>query len=65
MNIFRVIVSYFATAYQELTKVVWPTRREVIRHTLVIALGVILTVIFLGLLDYSLTALLKLAIVTQ
>lgn len=64
MNIFRVTGHYFATAYQELTKVVWPTRGEVIRHTLVIATSVLATALLLGLLDFGLTALLKLAIVT-
>lgn len=64
MNVFRATGSYFRTAYQELTKVVWPTRTEVVRHTLIIAAAVMMTITLLGLLDYGLTALLKLVIVT-
>ena len=64
MKFFTAIGSYFRTAYLELTKVVWPTRGEVTRHTLVIAVSVIIAIAFLGLLDYGLTALLQLVIVT-
>ena len=64
MNVLSAVSGYFRTAYQELTKVVWPTRSEVVRHTLVIAGSVIIAIAFLGLLDYGLTALLKLVIVT-
>ncbi len=46
---------YIMSAYKELRKVVWPTREEVIRHTvLVIALSLAFA-IFLGGVDYLLT----------
>lgn len=46
------ITSYLRGAYDELKKVVWPTRRETIQHTAIViglALGLAL---FLGALDY-------------
>jgi preprotein translocase subunit SecE len=49
------INDYVMSAYKELRKVVWPTREEVIRHTvLVIALSLAFA-IFLGGVDYLLT----------
>jgi preprotein translocase subunit SecE len=49
------LVNYIKSSQQELKKVVWPTRKEVIRDTiLVIAFSVIIA-FFLGAVDYILT----------
>lgn len=64
MKALRTAASYLATAYAELLKVVWPSRRDVFRHTFIIAVSVTLAIAVLGLLDYGLTALLKVIIVT-
>ncbi len=65
MNVFRFIGSYFGTAYQELRKVVWPSRAEVIRHTFIIVVSVSVTVVSLGLVDYGLTTLLRRIIISE
>ncbi|MAF13369.1 MAG: preprotein translocase subunit SecE [Parcubacteria group bacterium] len=55
MNILSHLFNYIKASQQELKKVVWPTKKEVIHHTvlvIVISLGV---AAFLGLADYFLT----------
>lgn len=59
------IRNYFVTAVAELSKVIWPSRRDVINHTLIIAVSVLVTVILLGFIDYGLTLLLKNVILNQ
>ena len=52
MGILRGLTTYFREARDELRKVVWPTRRETVNHTLIV-IGVSVAVgVFLGLLDY-------------
>ncbi len=49
------ITSYFKEAFEEMQKVVWPSRRETIQHTLLvigISVGVAL---FIGIVDFLLT----------
>lgn len=49
------IITYIKESRKELKKVAWPTRKETIRHTLIV-IGVSLGVaVFLGLIDYLLT----------
>ena len=58
MNIFNRLLNYLKASQLELKKVVWPSQKEVINHTLLvigISLGVAL---FLGITDYILTLLL-------
>lgn len=48
------ITSYFREAFEEMQKVVWPSRRETIQHTLLvigISVGVAL---FIGIIDFLL-----------
>ncbi len=46
------VVNYVKEAKEELGKVVWPTRKELIRHTLIV-IGVSLVVAaFLGVFDF-------------
>lgn len=54
MNIVQKTVNYVKSSHQELKKVVWPTKNQVIQHTLMvigISLGVAL---FLGVVDFIL-----------
>lgn len=49
------LTNYFRDSYRELKKVVWPTKKETINHTLVV-IGISLGVaIFLGALDFFFT----------
>ena len=54
MKIVNAIINYFKESRQELKKVAWLSRQEVINHTWVV-IGMSLGVaIFLGLMDYLL-----------
>lgn len=46
------LINYFKESKNELRKVIWPSRKEAIKHTLIV-IGVSLAVaIFLGAIDY-------------
>lgn len=44
-------VNYFRDSYLELKKVVWPTRKEVIKHTIVVVAMSVIIALFLAALD--------------
>jgi preprotein translocase subunit SecE len=46
------IINYIKEAKIELKKVVWPTREEVIRHTLIVIGVSLATAAILGIFDY-------------
>lgn len=56
------ITNYFRTAYQELSRVVWPSREQAIRHTILVIVGSIIVAIFFGAVDYVFDFFLKLFI---
>ncbi len=45
------IKQYFIGSYQELTLVVWPSRKQVIRDTTLVVIFSLVVAIFLGALD--------------
>ena len=59
-NIFSSIAKWFREAKAEFKKVVWPTKKQLINHTIVVISFVIITGVFVCLLDIGLTALIKL-----
>ena len=62
MSLINKASDYVRGSYQELKKVVWPTRKEVIQHTaLVIGISVGVAA-FLGAVDFLLSTLLGLVI---
>lgn len=52
MAIVNAIKNYFVSAYHEISKVVWPTREEIIRYTILVIILSIIVAAFLGGLDY-------------
>jgi preprotein translocase subunit SecE len=50
---------FLRDTYDELRKVVWPTWGELYRYTLVVIVTVIILGVFIGGVDYSLTAILR------
>jgi len=53
------LTNYLRESYQELRKVVWPTKQETINHTLLV-IGISLgAAIFLGALDFLFTWILE------
>ncbi|HLC89498.1 MAG TPA: preprotein translocase subunit SecE [Patescibacteria group bacterium] len=62
MNILAKITNYLKSSQQELKKVIWPSKKEITRHTLLviaISLGV---AALLGIIDYLLTIILEIII---
>lgn len=51
------IVSFFKEVKEELAKVTWPSREQTIRYTVLVIIVAVSVGIFLGGLDYILTAL--------
>jgi len=49
------LVSYLKGAFEELKKVVWPTKNEIIQHTLVVIGLSLCLALFLGGVDYLLS----------
>ena len=56
------IVQFFKEVRAELAKVIWPSRRETVRMTLVVLAFSIGVAAFLGAIDYGLTRLVRFAI---
>ena len=50
-------IQFLKEVRAELTKVVWPSRKETIRITLSVIALCVATAVFLGLVDYGLTTL--------
>ena len=62
MSIPSRIVNYIKASSQELKKVVWPSKKEVIQHTMLV-IGISVGVAaFLGIVDYLLTILIEIVI---
>jgi len=59
MNIIQRTADYIKTSQQELKKVVWPTKKEVTQHTLMV-IGISIGVAaFLGVIDFILNIVLS------
>lgn len=56
------IVKTFKDMWAELKKVTWPSRKELIRQSVVVVVFVLILTIVVGLMDAGLSALLKLVI---
>lgn len=50
-------ISFLKEVYEELAKVTWPTREQTIRYTILVIIVAVVVGLFLGGLDYILTAL--------
>jgi preprotein translocase subunit SecE len=62
MNIVHKIVNYFKESHLEMKKVIWPTKQETTKHTLLV-IGVSLAIaIFIGIFDYVFTKVFELLI---
>lgn len=51
------VINFFKEVKAELEKVVWPTREQTIRYSILVIVVAVVTGIFLGGLDYGLTKL--------
>ena len=49
------LISFISESYQELRKVVWPKRSEVVKKTLIVVVSMIVIASAIGALDYGLS----------
>ena len=59
MNIITKTIDYLKASRQELKKVVWPSRKEVIQHTILVIAVSLGVAFFLGGIDFILTLLIE------
>ncbi|MFA6537572.1 MAG: preprotein translocase subunit SecE [Patescibacteria group bacterium] len=52
------LVKYLLESKAELKKVTWPTKKETVRHTIIVVAISLFVAFFLGFLDFGLTKLL-------
>lgn len=52
MNFFTKIKNYFVSSYQEIKKVSWPTKNQVINFALSLLALCLVVIIFIGLFDF-------------
>lgn len=50
------LVKFLKEVYEELKKVIWPSREQTIRYTILVIIVAVAVGVFLGGLDYLLTA---------
>ncbi|MDO8443920.1 MAG: preprotein translocase subunit SecE [bacterium] len=53
------ISNYFRGVVSELKKVTWPTRQQVINHTIIVLVSAIIAIAVTSLIDYGLTYLVQ------
>ncbi|HOZ36670.1 MAG TPA: preprotein translocase subunit SecE [bacterium] len=56
------LVQYFKDSKLELKKVVWPTQKQTINHTLLVIGFSVALALFLGVIDFGLSELVKIVI---
>ena len=55
----NIIFNYFQGVWSELKKVSWPTRNEVINHTIIVIVSAAIATLITAALDYSLSQLIQ------
>lgn len=60
MNIFKKVTNFLREVKQELSKVSWSNRQELIGSTMVVIVVTTLLALFIGLIDLGLTRILRL-----
>lgn len=48
----NLITTYFKEAFEELSQVVWPTKNQAVRLTIIVLIFCVLIAVFLGAFDY-------------
>lgn len=48
----NVVINYFKSSLEELTKVTWPTKNQAVRLTIIVLIFCIVIAFFLGAIDY-------------
>ena len=53
------VIKYFVDSYQELKKVTWPTRKQLIRDTAIVIVSAAIVTAFLALVDLGMSNLIE------
>lgn len=51
----NIVFKYFTGSFDELKRVSWPTRKEVLNHTIIVLVSSAIAVIITAAIDYGLT----------
>lgn len=62
MKVIQSIKNYFLGVYNEMLKVVWPSRAETINHTVIVIISVLIATIVFGLVDLGLSSIVNILI---
>ena len=62
-NLLNKIRDYFVGVVSEMKKVVWPTRSELIRDTIVVATSVVVAAVVIGLVDLGLSKIFEMTLI--
>lgn len=55
----NIIVNYFTSSWSELKKVSWPTRKDVLNHTVIVVISASVAILITGAIDFGLTYLVQ------
>lgn len=47
------IVNYFTSSYEEMKKVIWPSRNEVTSHTVIVVLSMLIGMAIVAAIDFA------------
>jgi preprotein translocase subunit SecE len=61
----NLVVNYFVGSWAELKKVSWPTKKEVLNHTVIVLVSATLAIAITGAVDYGLTYLVQYLVQTR
>lgn len=59
---FQKIINYFTSSYEEMRKVIWPNRKEVTSHSLIVILSIVISMGVIAAIDYGLFNLIQILI---
>jgi preprotein translocase subunit SecE len=54
-----ILVNYFKGVWSELKKVSWPTRKEVINHTIIVLVSAAIAIALISVVDFGLSKLIE------
>jgi preprotein translocase subunit SecE len=58
-------IKYFSDSYEELKKVSWPTRKQLIRDTLIVVVSSTVITAFIAVIDFGLSKVLEFLVSAQ
>lgn len=56
------IKNFFAGSYEEFRKVIWPSKKEVISHTLIVIISIAVSMLIIALVDLGLFTIVQMLI---